>query len=291
MRGFSGIVVAGPVVPYVSYRRATGLVRGSGSSVAYIDIDGFVIGLTGGTIPPMPNGIVVTQRRGLGAFQTGSPVDVGPDEIRSGEVKVSLFGARTWDPHVPQWVNAGEGLRGTGQDIWWRLRLARTDDPAEMVERLSRSAFEVASEADGRAGMEALFRSLGDRDPELARRAAALLIGRGPGLTPEGDDFLAAAAATIFACEPSIGWSPKELAAWRSAVLPDDLRERTTALSATLLELAVDGFVSEPVQTLFDLNAPFKEWHGELNRLKKVGHGTGRAWAAGCAATAILLTR
>jgi hypothetical protein len=258
---------------------------------AYIDVDGFVIGITGGTVPAMPNGIMVMQRHGLGAFQIGSPAEVGPDEIRSGEVRVSLFGARTWDPRVAQWEDAAEELGGTGQEMWWRLRLARTDDPGDMVERLSRAGYEVTSNADGRAGLEALFRSLADCDPELARRAAALLIGRGPGLTPEGDDFLAAAAATIFACEPSIGWTRGELSAWRSAVLPDNLRDRTTALSATLLELAVDGYVSEPVQTLFDLSAPFEEWHGELNRLKKVGHGTGRAWAAGCAAAAILLTR
>ena len=258
---------------------------------AYVDIDGFVIGITGGTVPAMPNGVGVLQRHGLQAFHTGSAVSVGLGGIQCAGAEVALLNARTWDPLVRQWDGAADGLSDTGKEIWWRLRLARTADPSKMVERLAHSGYEVASDAGGRAGLEALFRSLVDRDARQARRAAALLVGRGPGLTPEGDDFLAAAAASIYSCEHSIDWSGKDLGAWRSAALPDDLRARTTSLSATLLELAVEGYVSEPVQTLLDLNAPFEEWHAQLNRLKKIGHGTGRAWAAGCAATAILLTR
>ena len=290
MKGFAGSVVARPV-NLVLQPGVTGTVRGSGSTVAYIEVDGIVVAITGRTVPAMPNGITVLQQHGLQAFHHGESVEFDPDGIRSAEATVSLVHPRWWDPRMPRWTDAAGALLANGKEIWWRLRLARTDDPAEMVERLARAGFATASDADGRVGLEALFRSVAEGDPELARRAGELLIGRGPGLTPEGDDFLAAALATFYACEPSLAWRRRDVIAWRSAVAPAELLERTTRLSSTLLVFAESGWVSEPVQTLFDLEAPFEEWHRSLTRLKRVGHGTGRAWAAGCAATAILLMR
>jgi hypothetical protein len=237
----------------------------------------------------MPNGISVTQRDGLREFESGSKVEFGPEGISGEDASVSLRGSRIWNPRIGQWRNPEE-LRAIGEGIWRSLSLAGADDPKGMIDSLTRAGYESASGDDGRAGLEALFRSLADRDAEYVRRAAELLIGRGPGLTPEGDDFLAAAAATVYACEPVMA-RRADLDAWRSPVLPADLRERTTALSATLLELAVQGFVSEPVQRLFEGESSSGDWVDALGRLVKVGHGTGRAWAAGCAAAAKLLTR
>jgi hypothetical protein len=95
-------------------------------------------------------------------------------------------------------------------------------------------------------------------DPERMAEIARGLIGRGPGLTPEGDDAVAATAAVL-------------AAAGRRLALPDDLRTRTTALSATLLELAAQGAIAEPFHAVLD-GAP-------LARLTRLGHTTGRAYA------------
>ena len=106
------------------------------------------------------------------------------------------------------------------------------------------------------------------RDAAAARAAAERLIGLGPGLTPEGDDLLAGALAVSAVLD-----GPLE------GVLPDDLRERTTRLSATLLELAVRGAVMEPVHGLLT-----PDWRQALRRLYDVGHSTGRAYAGGAGA-------
>ena len=291
MKRFTGSLVSQPVLRLFLKEGFSGEVRGSGSTAAYIEVAGLIIAITGRTVPPMPNGISVVQQHGLQAFQTGAPVEIGPKAITSAGASVSLVQPRVWDPRPPQWENAAEALLAAGRELWWRLRLARTDDPVDMVDRLARAGYETASEQYGRAGLEALFTSLAEADAETARRAAGLLIGRGPGLTPEGDDFLAAALATFYACEPSTPWRRGHLSAWRSAVLPVDLSERTTLLSSTLLHFAEWGWVPEPVQTLLDLEASSDVWLDALRRLKKVGHGTGRAWATGCAAALILLTR
>ncbi|MDP8977290.1 MAG: DUF2877 domain-containing protein, partial [Actinomycetota bacterium] len=55
----------------------------------------------------------------------------------------------------------------------------------------------------------------------------------------------------------------------------------TTALSATLLELAARGEVVEPARPLLDLGADGAAWRRALRRLLGVGHSTGRAYALG----------
>jgi Protein of unknown function (DUF2877) len=110
--------------------------------------------------------------------------------------------------------------------------------------------------------------ALAARDAAGARAEAERLIGLGPGLTPEGDDLLAGALAVAAVLHAPL-----------AGVLPPDLRERTTRLSATLLELAARGAVMEPVHGLLKPG-----WRGALRRLYQVGHSTGRAYAAGAGA-------
>ena len=102
-------------------------------------------------------------------------------------------------------------------------------------------------------------------DPALMAEIALGLIGRGPGLTPEGDDAVAVTAAVLAAAG-----KPGLLA------LPDDLRTRTTALSATLLELAGPGAIAEPFHAVLR-GAP-------LARITRLGHTTGRTYAVNGAA-------
>jgi Protein of unknown function (DUF2877) len=122
-------------------------------------------------------------------------------------------------------------------------------------------------------GPEDLVRAVESRDPSLAAVVGARLIGRGGGLTPEGDDLLAGVAAVV----ASLPWPLALREAWLGALVGDDLRARTTALSATLLELAVGGMGPEPLQSLLAGDAD------ALSRLEALGHSTGRAIAAGAA--------
>jgi Protein of unknown function (DUF2877) len=116
--------------------------------------------------------------------------------------------------------------------------------------------------------VDAFAAALVARDAPAARAEAERLIGLGPGLTPEGDDLLAGALAVSAVLHGQL-----------PGVLPDDLRARTTKLSATLLELAARGAVLEPVHGLLTPG-----WRAALTRLQHVGHSTGRAYAAGAGA-------
>ena len=120
-------------------------------------------------------------------------------------------------------------------------------------------------------GPDDLVDAIATRDPDRAALVGRRLIGRGGGLTPEGDDLLAGAAAVVAA-----SWA--DSAAWLRALVGDDLRSRTTALSATLLELAVRGMGPEPLQALVAGDPCARD------RLVALGHSTGRAYLRGAAA-------
>jgi hypothetical protein len=156
-----------------------------------------------------------------------------------------------WDPVLAA-LGAGPALARRGRAVLAALGAA--DD----------SALRPAPEAiDALRG--------GDMDA-----AVAGLLGRGAGLTPEGDDLLAGAFAVLAAVGEPV--AP-----------PDDLRERTTALSATLLELAAAGAAPRPLHAV--LGVRDEHWRGALRELERLGSSSGRAIARGAAETAVLLGR
>ena len=123
------------------------------------------------------------------------------------------------------------------------------------------------------SGPDDLVEAVVSRDPSLAAAAGRRWIGRGGGLTPEGDDLVAGVAAVV----ASLPWPGALREEWLGALVGDDLRSRTTSLSATLLELAVRGMGPEPLQALVAGDA------SALARLEALGHSTGRAIARGAA--------
>ena len=160
--------------------------------------------------------------------------------------------------------------------------------PADLVGELVRMGLATAIDPEGAAGLTLLFRAVRERDPVPARAAARVLLGRGPGLTPEGDDLVAAVAGTLAVVGPVTGLDGAVRDTLLAALVPGP--GRTTALSATLLALASERRLAEPAGRLLDLGAGGEAaWPGALSRLERLGHGSGRAYAAGIAATASLL--
>jgi len=161
--------------------------------------------------------------------------------------------------------------------------------PAVLVGELAHIGLATAADPAGAAALELLFRAVRERDPEPSAAAARMLLGRGPGLTPEGDDLLAAVAGTLAVLGTAAGWD-RPILAGTLAALVAQAPARTTALSATLLELAARGRLAEPAGRLLDLDPGGEAaWPAALARLERLGHGSGRAYAAGIAATTSLL--
>ena len=263
-----------------------GTVLGSSPTAAYLAFDDFVVALTARTVPLMPNGATVIESDGLDAFEAGSAVRASSGRLRAGRLEVFWDRATPVDLAVP--LNGGHGARAValrGSDLLEAM--GHFGDPVAAIA----AACPELGAGDGRQAVKLLLAALTQGRRAAARKAAGLLTGRGPGLTPDGDDLLAAAAAATRAFEGPAGTSRNIGPGFRTTLLVGDLGERTGALSATLLRLAAEGHVIDPVRSLLDLSVDRPTWIRALNRLERIGHSTGTTYALGCALAAVALTR
>jgi Protein of unknown function (DUF2877) len=301
--------VATPVLECLPPSGVRGTVLGVSATAAWVDLGGFVVAVTAREVPLLPNGVALAA--GDGALRRvgpgpGSAVRCAAGRVELGRLIVTWDPAEppAWDPTVPV---AGVPVGRRGEAVLAALGVRAVREPANLGAGLARAGLATAVEPDGAAGIELLLRAVLERDPELAAEAADLLLGRGPGLTPEGDDLLAAVAATLVTLGPAAGVGGGTLAGLLGALLGGAADEgpgrdgaarrgagrlagRTTALAATLLALAARGQVVEPAGRLLDLSpAGERDWPGALRRLERLGHGSGRAYAVGIGAAAWLL--
>jgi hypothetical protein len=128
--------------------------------------------------------------------------------------------------------------------------------------------------------IEALVRA--GRHREGGGTAVAALLGRGPGLTPSGDDVLAGFALGCRAFGHQI---PGVLAAV-SQLAPAD----TSALSAQLLQHAASGESVPEVVEFIDALTGRADLYRAVERLLAVGHTSGAALALGVLAAALYPT-
>ena len=124
--------------------------------------------------------------------------------------------------------------------------------------------------------------ALSTASPSDLRSAAMALLGRGPGLTPEGDDFLAGALAATRIFGAGLG-------AERSLTMLDSAGDRltrtagvrTTAFSAALIRCAIRGEVAAPAGAFLRALAGRGDVSETHRNLLSVGHSSGPALAAG----------
>ena len=174
-----------------------------------------------------------------------------------------------WDPFLSQ-VDPGPVLSARGAAVLRALGAADglAGDPLRRLREVATAL------SPPHAAVAALLAALRSGEPAARRRAARDLLGRGPGLTPEGDDLLAGAAAVAAAAGDPLP-------------LPPELRELTTPLSATLVELAAAGAAARPVHALLDLDDA--GWRPALRELARLGASSGQAIALGVGAAAAVL--
>jgi hypothetical protein len=105
------------------------------------------------------------------------------------------------------------------------------------------------------------------------------LLGRGPGLTPWGDDVLAGYLAGAAAYALEIGELRAEIASAAPA--------RTTTLSSALLQHAAAGETIPQIDGLLDALDGRRPLATALAELRAVGHTSGAGLAAGVVAAAV----
>src|SRR4051812_39443506 len=283
--------VATPVLERFGAGNAEGVVRGATGRAAYLDFDGFVVALTAPGVPLMPNGVAVARS----AVRDGA-AHAGPGRIDLPGDAVTWDAADppAWEPalaRVPAEAGNAAALRERGAAIVAALGGPDARAPALAAGRGGRDAGarDPAAGERGRAGLEQLRRARRERAADAAALAAERLTGLGGGLTPEGDDVLTATAAVVVAAGDAVGFGAAERAGWLAALVPPDAGARPTVLSATLLALAVEGRIVEPVHRLLDVSAADDDWREALATLAATGASTGRAYAAATGTALALL--
>jgi hypothetical protein len=275
-----------------------GAVLGAGATAAWVEVGGFVVAITTREVPLLPNAIALSA--GSGALfhpgvAAGATARLSLGRVALGALQVTWDPVMppSWDPTVPAPLDPPPAAVATrAAALLHALGIHPTPsegaDPDSLVGELARIGLPTAVDPGGGAGLRLLFRGVRERDPVPALAGARELLGRGQGLTPEGDDLLAAVAGTLAVLGPAAGLDGPARDELLAALAPGP--GRTTALSATLLALASVRRLPEPAGRLLDLGpAGEAAWPEALARLERLGHGSGRAYAAGIAATASLL--
>lgn len=205
-------------------------------------------------------------------------------------------------PHQRGWVGDGQlalPRRHLRVTRWFDPvpRLAPVD-PAALRSAVSRAQAHVADTAgptpDDLAGplgtlVGALARE-GDEPEAFARQ----LLGRGPGLTPAGDDVLAGLLAAVVVLDRALpDPGPTTRLVSRVHRLGVDItaaaRGATTSISAALLAHATRGAVAVPAADLLHALAGRGSVPPALDRLLAVGATSGRDLAIGLLAGASLV--
>ncbi len=161
---------------------------------------------------------------------------------------------------------------------WW--------DPRPAVPRVSKALLGAAIEGLPASvpGIDAapLGAALENGEPSALAAAARALLGRGPGLTPEGDDYLAGALAATRVLGVATG-ARRALTAINRANgwLEAEAARRTTSFSAALLRCALGGQVAAPAGAFLRAIAGRGDVDATHRALAGVGHSSGPALAAG----------
>lgn len=121
--------------------------------------------------------------------------------------------------------------------------------------------------------------------------AAVKLIGRGPGLTPEGDDYLAGGLAAVRLLGSAVGSvSTVRMLDAAADEISRLAHRRTTAFSAALIDHALRGDVAASAGAFLRALAGRGAVGASHRELLRVGHSSGPALAAGIVLGAQVLT-
>ena len=256
-------LVTGPVV--------TGRVLAVFPTAVYVGAGGRCLAVVSADALRLPCAVVIGARSADAPFagwRAGAPALVGAGAVRVQGASVRVV--RWWAPRrpLPLVASAGAAVRvGAVEGLLPPL----TGPAAEPFERLLALANlpRPAVEAD---------------------RAARALVGLGPGLTPDGDDLLAATLLTLSAAP--VGTPARRLGRRLADAVTGAGAPATTTLSATLLAHAATGHGLPEVVDLVDVFAGRggpRDLPGVVARLLAVGHSSGPALAHGAVAGARLV--
>lgn len=173
--------------------------------------------------------------------------------------------ASTLPPPGPAAV--GSGRFGHESSTWRVSRWWRPDRPVGLVPPCT-DLSDLEIDVESAVGVPEVSAAYDGLRPER-------LVGRGPGLTPAGDDVLAGALVAAHAT------SDPRLGRWRSTTLGTLGSTTTTAVSRALLHHACDGYATPELARFLVAVCDGGDVAAARDRLLAVGHVSGAALMTG----------
>ncbi len=246
----------------------------------YIDLANRILALAATDLPLGPLTITVAGFEALRALRPATVVTAGDGRLRLGPTAVVLESARTWDPSLAPDGDATSGpppaTRGAAMDE------LRTGAPAGSIVDLLSPHHPATVHPTHAAllsaldrGLEGIADVLSGRQPTdaIARIIESDVAGRGPGLTPSGDDLLIGIlyALTVWPHLAAAANAP----AVRTAIV-NTARPRTTRISGAYLDAAGHGWAAEPWHALVcSFREPPSSTRAAVRRLLRIGETSG----------------
>ncbi len=243
---------------------------------AYLDLDGRIVALASSDLARGPVTITLRESGSLHPVVPGAAVNLADGELHIGDVAVDLSGAAAWDPTLPpappsmtgvvlaaREVAAAEILISAPEESIAPL-LASTTLTGPLLQPLSRGLTAIDALLTGREDQATVL-------PVIAQDVA----GRGPGLTPSGDDLLIGIVLALWLW-PGIAAAVEGSARAVRDLLVNAARPRTTRISGAYLEAARLGQAAEPWHVLVaSLHRSPAETRRAVRRLLRIGETSG----------------
>ena len=211
------------------------------------------------TLPSWTEGTSVSHARG--DDPGGSPLTPTGGTIAGSGAEVVWDSAVLWDPRPNRRpMNVAERRSAINQ-------LAAVIDSWDLPE--VRGFWDSLAEA-----WDSFTQALRQQDLTTLQSTLNRLIGRGPGLTPTGDDFAQAMLVTLRTGNDADRAAFRTLAAAITALLPN-----TTPLSQTFLQEAQRGWAFGPLKTLLEALPDIPT--DAVEQLLRIGASSGLAYAMG----------
>ncbi|MEA1902292.1 MAG: DUF2877 domain-containing protein [Actinomycetota bacterium] len=230
----------------------TGVCLGESSELSWVQVGGHILVLSGPSSTRLPNGVTLS-RPSRRLPHEGDRCVVGEGQIDTGAVRIKVI-------------------------RWWDSRPSLSPVTPHVLEATAETAHTLL----GCESYDALAPALGSSDPVTIQRAMRPLLGRGEGLTPEGDDVLVGVLAGLRLLGPALGASSaKALLDSIAPIILLDAPLHTTSLSASLLRHATAGEVAGPVASLLRALTGRGDLETAVTEVAAMGATSGTATACG----------
>ncbi|MGQ0548675.1 MAG: DUF2877 domain-containing protein [Armatimonadota bacterium] len=260
---------------------ARGTVLATFERSAYLSLAGRIVALASADLAAGPLTITVEDFGPLRALSPGAEIALTGGRLWLGPVAVHLDAARVWNPSLElrsdAMVDPALGARDaaidevlTGAPGDSIVALLRSRPPARVRTTIHTGVLEGLER-----GLEAIAQLLsgrghGDAVAEIIARDVA---GRGPGLTPSGDDLLIGILYALWIWPRLVGAGS---AAAARTLIVDAARPHTTRISAAYLEAAGSGDAAEPWHALVrSFRQSPASTRAAVRRLLRIGETSG----------------